>query len=253
MTTKSVAQYLSAAGGDAEAALRAMHADLAAAHDQAESEAGSNIRARVISKALEPLADALGLQLPEPGRRPSQEAQGALEQAVKEVIGGLQQLEAGRDLALDLLAQAGLDVDALQQAESDEARGELVTNWLGSIDSVLDAAENAAAQLNVYRFAHEHGLDPKLLLLQKGAEHLEEREIEVERDGQPVKEKVWGIPGDGDTFTPAAEHFRPVLEALNAQPQPSGWTVRQDSITQPQPVTAQQLDLSRAATGDYSI
>lgn len=224
---KSKAVFLNTAGGDHEAAFNALYdaysasqTALTEAESNAEASDSNSIRTRVIAKALEPLAQALGIELPAPGKRPAQDAAQQIAAQVSEKLEGLEALEAGRDEALELLAAAGLDLEALEGADSDDARSEVVEGWLGNLDALLDTAEGATAELSAYRYATEQGLDPQALLLTKGVEKLRQVERERQENGETVKETVW-VVGEGDDAPLAADHFKPVLGALKREQKPA--------------------------------
>lgn len=251
---KSITEYLNAAGGNHEAALKDMHADFAEVNQAAEKEAGNSIRARKIVEATAPLFEALGIELPTAGARPSEAALSALSEAVKGTLDDLADLEESRDTWMGLASEAGLDVDAVVAAETPEAASEIINGWLGGIDAILDSNEELAPKLAAYQFAHENNLNPSAVLLQKGLEGLQQFTTKETVDGKEVEKQVWGIPGakEGE-FTPALEHLKPVLGMLTAEQKASNWTVKQDSVTTPPPATDKQLDEMNVATGDYSL
>ncbi|MFC5846729.1 hypothetical protein [Deinococcus petrolearius] len=230
---KPLAQYLADHSGSHEAALSAMHADLTAQHGATDREAGANIRARTIAQALTPLAEALDIPLPEPGQRPTQDAGAALEQGVQDALAVFGDLQAAVETWQELAQEAGLDVQAVLTAQDDTRAESLIDGWLGGLTDARESGAAARQELNVYRFAHANGLNPDAVLLQKGLDGLEQRDVTT-RDsaGKDVTARVWGIPGEGEAFVPALDHLKPVLGALRAgpqEPQGTAWVGGQES------------------------
>ena len=220
MTVKTLAQYLADHAGSHEAAVTALHADLVKADSATEAEAGANIRARAISKALEPLAEALDIPLPPAGARPTQDAAAALSSGVSEALDSLSALEGSRDAWREIAADAGLDVDALEQAKDEAGMESVISGFLSGLEQTRTSQSAAQAELNAYKFAAANQLNPEAVLLQKGLEKLAEREIKTTGEGgKEVTSKIWGIPGENNAFTPALDYLKPVLGALKAQPE----------------------------------
>lgn len=230
---KTLAQYLAEHGGNHEAAANALHADLTAQYGETQREAAANIRARTIAQHVQPLAEALGITLPEPGQKPTQDATAALQQGVQDAITGIQDLEDSVDSWRDLARDAGLDVDAVLNEQDDAKAQTLLDDWLGGLQGTGQRADAATQELNAYKFAHANGLNPEAVLLQKGLENLQLRDVPgKDATGKDITTKVWGIPGEGDAFTPALDHLKPVLSALKVTPStPSGtgWPSGQES------------------------
>lgn len=209
---KTLAEYLAAAGGDQDAALKAMHADLAQVSGSVEAEAGANIRARVISKALEPLAKKLGIELPAPGQRPSKDATDALADAVTGSLTALDAQTGTVDRLTRTLGDAGLDTTVLADAEKSKT---VIADWLKTLKTHVEGEQAAKQELNIYRYATAENLKPDAVMLQKGLERLESRQITRKNAaGKDETVTVWGIPGEGDAFKPASEHLAPVMDSL---------------------------------------
>ncbi len=217
---KTLAEYLAAAGGDQDAALKAMHADLAKVSQSVEEEAGSNIRARVISKALEPLAKKLNIELPAPGQRPSKDATDALADAVTAGITTLDGQANNVERLTRVLGDAGLDTTVLADVEKSKP---VIADWLKGLKTHVEGEQAARQELNIFKYAAAEHLKPDALMLQKGLERLEARQItRKDAAGKDETVTVWGIPGEGDAFKPASEHLAPVLDSLRVKPTETG-------------------------------
>ncbi len=225
---KSLAEYLATAGGDQDAALKAMHADLFQVSQSVESEAGANIRARVISKALEPLARKLNIELPAPGQRPSKEATDALADAVSGGLSALDGQAGNVERLTRVLGDAGLDTALLADGDKGKAA---VSDWLKGLKSHVDGEQAAKQELNIYKYAAAENLKPDALMLQKGLEHLEARQItRKDAAGKDETVTVWGLPGEGDAFKPATEYLKPVMDSLRVGKTETGtrWITNQE-------------------------
>lgn len=233
---KTLAQYLAENGGNHEAALAAMHADLTTQHQATEREAGTNIRARVIAKHLQPLADALGIKLPEAGTRPTEDATSALQDAVQAAIDEIGDLEDGLESWQQIAADAGLDVEAVLNEQDPTKAEQMVTDFLGGLTGAKEGQATAEQQLAAYQFAHANGLNPDAVLLQKGIEGLTLRDVEVTgQDGKKTTQKVWQVPGKtAGEYVSAVEYLQPVMGALKTQQQPegTGWVTGQQGRSQ---------------------
>lgn len=259
---KTLAQYLSAAGGDHEAAAKAMHADLIATSQErdtlqqtADREANANIRARTIAKAAEPLFEALGIPAPQPGQRPSQDAQAALEEGIQQAIEGIAALEEGIEDWQSIAADAGLDVQAVRDAKTPDEVEALISGFIEGVKATDTERDAATQELNAYRFAAQNGLNPEAVLLQRGIEHLELREVEVTgKDGQKTTQKQWQLPGKQEgEYVPALDHLQPVMAALKPQAQQAqghAWVTGQESRESVTPGRATTAELVAAKTSD---
>lgn len=232
---KSLEQYLSDAGGDHEAAARAMHADLRVldttrsdlerqrdnATRERQQEANANVRARAVARALEPLARELGVTLPEAGQRPSDEATEALESSARTALDGARGNTRQRDRYRELLTQAGL--------ENPEADEQATRQWLEGLRAPEGRVRELQSRVNLLEYARDQRLNPEALALQRGVENLERREV-TERDAQGNEQtrQVWGIP-QGDAFTPAEEYLRPVLNSLREGADGTTWVSGQEA------------------------
>lgn len=227
---KTLAEYISAAGGNHEAAAAALHADLVTTNADKDREAGANIRARTIVKHLEPLAEALGIPLPAAGARPTQDAETALADGVKDALEGVEALESSVEAWQSIAADAGLDIEALEKLPEKE-QDAFIQNFISGLDSSTTQQE-----LAVYKFAAANGLNPQAVMLQKGLEGLTEREVKQTVDGKESTVKVWGIPGKDDAFTPALDHLKPVMAALkpaDSKPTGTSWIGGQENQSKP--------------------
>ncbi|MCD0156020.1 hypothetical protein [Deinococcus sp. 6GRE01] len=229
---KTLTQYLAEHGGNHEAALNAMHADLTTQARETEREAATNIRARTIAQHLQPLAEALSIPLPEPGQRPTQDATTALQEAVTGAIQGIEDLEAGLEEWQGVARDAGLDVDGILKEQDPTKVEAAIDGWLGGLTAAREGQSASAQELAVYQFAHENGLNPKAVLLQRGLDGLTRRDVTTkDASGNDVTTPTWGIPGQGDAFTPALTHLEPVMAALKPQTQQqsgTGWVSGQE-------------------------
>lgn len=230
---KTLAQYLADHGGDHEAAARALHTDLLAADQRAEQEAGENIRARTISKAAAPLLEAAGVFIPPAGQRPTQDAASALDEGVQKAVQGWKGMQGSIKTLEDFAAATGLDMTAYQAATSPEQAQKLLKDFAGSLGGTRTALDTTTQELNAYRFATDNGLKPAAVLLQKGLEQLQLREVPgPEKDGKPTTVKVWQVPGKAEgEYVAALDHLSPVMESLKVAPTVAGtaWVGGQES------------------------
>lgn len=231
---KTLAQYLTEHGGNHEAAAAALHADLLRIDGDREREASANIRARTIAQAAEPLLRALDVPVPAPGQRPTEDATSALKDGVEQATQAVEGLEEGIELWESFAEAAGLDVDAVLKADSPDAQQKLMTDFLGTLDATAKARDTVAQELNVYRFAAANGLKPDAVMLQRGLEKLELREVEVTGEGgQKKTEQVWQLPGKAEgEYVSALDYLQPVMPALKAAPatpQGTAWVGGQES------------------------
>lgn len=255
---KSKSAILAAAGGSHEAAFEALYADYANSIkasadlqeqlDNAGSDGGS-LRNRVIAKALAPLAEALGIELPVSGQKPPRDAEQTIAEQVQNVLSGLQELETGLESARELLTDAGLDLEALEGDDGEQA----VQTWLDSISETATLRETVERQ----RAAAALGVSEAEL-----AEWLGERKLTSSKvkDGDGKDVDAYGLTVKGtdgkDTFKPLTDFqtFQKLTSQQHQQQTPSLQFPQQRlPVQQPQQVNVNDRAAQIAAEGRGTI